>query len=146
MPLSFSAPTPMNRSAVASAGRTVLVVEDEIELSRLFIEVLNESGHTAIPAYSVSDALSVIAHQRFDAAILDVELRDGPVFPVADRLAALGTPFLFASAVYYQVVPRAHQLVPFVSKPFDVKVLQQRVEEALARRPASSGGVKAAGD
>jgi DNA-binding response OmpR family regulator len=52
----------MNRSAVASAGRTILVVEDEIELSRLFIEVLKESGHTAIPAYSVSDALSVIAH------------------------------------------------------------------------------------
>lgn len=145
MPVSFSAPTPMNRSAVVSAGHTVLVVEDEIELSRLFIEVLKASGHTAIPAYSVSDALSVIAHQRFDAAILDVELRDGPVFPVADRLAALGTPFLFASAVYYQVVPRAHQQVPFVSKPFDVNVLQQRVEEALAKRLAITASPAPAG-
>jgi len=135
----------MNRSAAVPAGHTVLVVEDEIELSRLFIEVLKESGHTAIPAYSVSDALSVIAHQRFDAAILDVELRDGPVFPVADRLAALGTPFLFASAVYYQVVPRAHQQVPFVSKPFEVNVLQQRVEEALAKRLAITASPAPAG-
>ncbi|REN18179.1 response regulator, partial [Mycobacterium tuberculosis] len=74
---------------------------------------------------------------------LDVELRDGPVFPVADRLAALGTPFLFASAVYYQVVPREHQQVPFVTKPFDIRLLQQRVAEALATQDPSSGGVLA---
>jgi len=36
-------------------------------------------------------------------------------------------------------VPRAHQRVPFVSKPFDIRVLQQRVAEALATGPASTG-------
>lgn len=129
----------MNRSTVVPTGRTVLVVEDEAELSRLFIEVLQEAGHTAVSADSVTDALSALTGQRFDAAILDVELRDGSVFPVADRLAATGTPFLFASAVYHQVVPRAHQRVPFVSKPFDIRVLQQRVAEALATGLASTG-------
>ncbi len=102
----------MNRSTVVPTGRTVLVVEDEAELSRLFIEVLQEAGHTAVSADSVTDALSALTGQRFDAAILDVELRD---------------------------VPRAHQRVPFVSKPFDIRVLQQRVAEALATGPASTG-------
>jgi DNA-binding response OmpR family regulator len=133
----------MNRSTAVSTGRTVLVVEDEVELSRLFIEVLQDAGHTVVTADSVTDALSALTGQRFDAAILDVELRDGPVFPVADRLAALGTPFLFASAVYYQVVPREHQQVPFVTKPFDIRLLQQRVAEALATQDPSSGGVLA---
>ena len=133
----------MNRSTAASTGRTVLVVEDEVELSRLFIEVLQDAGHTVVTADSVTDALSALTGQRFDAAILDVELRDGPVFPVADRLAALGTPFLFASAVYYQVVPREHQQVPFVTKPFDIRLLQQRVAEALATQDTSSGRVQA---
>ena len=133
----------MNRSTAVSSGRTVLVVEDEVELSRLFIEVLQDAGHTVITADSVTDALSALTGQRFDAAILDVELRDGPVFPVADRLAALGTPFLFASAVYYQVVPREHQQVPFVTKPFDIRLLQQRVVEALATQDPSSGRVQA---
>jgi DNA-binding response OmpR family regulator len=133
----------MNRSTAVSTGRTVLVVEDEVELSRLFIEVLQDAGHTVVTADSVTDALSALTGQRFDAAILDVELRDGPVFPVADRLAALGTPFLFASAVYYQVVPREHQQVPFVTKPFDIRLLQQRVAEALATQDPSSGGVQA---
>ena len=133
----------MNRSTAVSTGRTVLVVEDEVELSRLFIEVLQDAGHTVVTADSVTDALSALTGQRFDAAILDVELRDGPVFPVADRLAALGTPFLFASAVYYQVVPREHQQVPFVTKPFDIRLLQQRVAEALATQDPSSGGLLA---
>lgn len=135
----------MNRSTAVSTGRTVLVVEDEVELSRLFIEVLQDAGHTVVTADSVTDALSALTGQRFDAAILDVELRDGPVFPVADRLAALGTPFLFASAVYYQVVPREHQQVPFVTKPFDIRLLQQRVAEALATQDPSSGGILASG-
>ncbi|HAV70703.1 response regulator [Stenotrophomonas maltophilia] len=133
----------MNRSTAVSTGRTVLVVEDEVELSRLFIEVLQDAGHTVVTADSVTDALSALTGQRFDAAILDVELRDGPVFPVADRLAALGTPFLFASAVYYQVVPREHQQVPFVTKPFDIRLLQQRVAEALTTQDPSSGRVQA---
>lgn len=109
---------------------TVLVVEDEIELSKLFVEVISDAGYTAVPTYSLSDALNALTWQRFDAAVLDIELRDGTVFPVADRLADMGTPFLFASAVYSQMVPQRHQDVPFVAKPF-------RIEDLLA-------GVKAA--
>ena len=56
-------------------------------------------------AYSVFDALGLRDTQQFDGAVLDVELRDGVVFPVADRLAELGIPYLFVSAVYDQLVP-----------------------------------------
>lgn len=111
----------------------ILVVEDEIQLSRLFVEVLTTAGFEAVPAYSVSDALGSVTAQRFDAAVLDIELRDGPVFPVADRLAELGIPFLFASAVYVQMVPRQHQGTPFVGKPFNIDELVARVEDAVAQ-------------
>lgn len=121
----------MSRLASSRTNKVILVVEDEIELSRLFIEVLSGAGYTVVPAYSVTDALFAIADQPFDAAILDVELRDGAVFPVADRLARLGTPFLFASAVYLQAVPAAHRSVPFVGKPFEIDNLLAHVERAL---------------
>lgn len=122
----------MSSIAAASPNAVILVVEDEIDLSRLFIEVLSAVGYTAVPAYSVSDTLSALAHQHFDAAILDVELRDGTVFPVADRLAAAGTPYLFASAIYFQAVPRAHQDAPFIGKPFQIDDLLLRVEQAIS--------------
>lgn len=122
----------MNRSTLPPAPRgLILVVEDEIEVSKLFVEVLETAGFQVVAAYSVTDALGTLAHQSFDAAVLDIELRDGPVFPVADTLAETGTPFLFASAVYVQMVPRRHQGTPFVGKPFNINELVARVEDAL---------------
>lgn len=122
---------PMSTLASPRTSKVILVVEDEIELSRLFIEVLSGAGYTVVPAYSVTDALFALADQPFDAAILDVELRDGAVFPVADRLARLGTPYLFASAVYLQAIPAAHKAIPFVAKPFEVDELLAHVERAI---------------
>ncbi|MCF7752566.1 response regulator [Bacillus subtilis subsp. subtilis] len=124
----------MNRSPPDLPPRgVILVVEDEIELSRLFTEVLVDAGFEVVPAYSVSDALGTLATQAFDVAVLDIELRDGPVFPVADRLAEIGTPFLFASAVYVQMVPKRHQGALFIGKPFNIHALVARVEDALHR-------------
>jgi DNA-binding response OmpR family regulator len=117
----------MTSPAKSESGSSILVVEDEIEISRLFLEVLGNAGYRVVPAYSVVDALSSLASQPFDAAILDIELRDGPVFPVADHLAARGIPFLFASAVYFQAVPKRHQSAPFVTKPFSINELLHRV-------------------
>lgn len=124
----------MNPLVSSPASKVILVVEDEIELSRLFIEVLSGAGYTVVPAYSVTDALFAIADQPFDAAILDVELRDGAVFPVADRLARLGTPYLFASAVYLQAIPSVHKAVTFVAKPFEIDDLLAQVARALSQQ------------
>jgi DNA-binding response OmpR family regulator len=124
----------MNGSVRIPPSRgVVLVVEDEIDVSRLFVEVLSQAGYDVVPAYSVTDALGTLVYQRFDAAVLDIELGDGPVFPVADRLARTGTPFLFASAVYIQMVPKQHQGVPFIGKPFNINELVARVGDAVER-------------
>lgn len=122
----------MSPPVSSRSSKVILVVEDEIELSRLFIEVLSDAGYTVVPAYSVTDALFAIADQPFDAAILDVELRDGAVFPVADRLARIGTPYMFASAVYLQAIPTAHKAIPFIAKPFEIASLLSEVEKAIS--------------
>nr|WP_246233523.1 response regulator [Stenotrophomonas bentonitica] len=98
----------------------------------MFVEVLTAAGYAPVPAYSVTDALAALAYQHFDAAILDVELRDGAIFPVADQLAAQGTPYLFASAIYSQAIPKEHQDVPFVGKPFNIDDLLLRVEQIIS--------------
>lgn len=121
----------MNSSPPRACRGRILVVEDEIELATLFAEVLGSAGYEVIAADSVTDALSTLRYQQVDAAVLDIELRDGPVFPVADRLATQGTPFLFASAVYAQMVPRQHQGTPFIGKPFEIATLLARVDEAV---------------
>ncbi|WP_312735120.1 response regulator [Stenotrophomonas sp.] len=118
----------------------LLLVEDQFDLADLVEQALADQGNEVTHAYSVFEAMSLLKEGRFDAAILDVELRDGMVFPVADRLADLGVPYLFASAVYEQVVPMRHQKARFVPKPFHIPQLQEAVNATLAQARRRSEG------
>lgn len=114
-------------------GPRLLLVEDQLDLAELMEQALADEGNEVAHAHSVFEALSMLDSSRFDGAVLDVELRDGVVFPVADRLLELGIPYLFASAVYDQLVPVRHQRALFLAKPFHVQGLQSAVREALGK-------------
>lgn len=118
-------PSPTHPSA------RILLVEDDLHLAGFLEQAITDLGHDVTHAYSVLDALGQLETGTFDMAVLDVELRDGVVFPVADKLAAANTPYLFASAVYGQLVPVRHQHARFVAKPFHVEELQSAVRELL---------------
>jgi len=109
----------------------LLLVEDQLDLAALMEQALEDGGGRVTHAYSVFDALGLLDTQRFDGAVLDVELRDGVVFPVADRLAELGIPYLFVSAVYDQLVPLRHRRATFVAKPFHIDQLQEAVQQVV---------------
>jgi DNA-binding response OmpR family regulator len=88
--------------AVSPEGRVrvVLVVEDELLIAMELVASLEEKGFQVMgPAPTVSAALKLIRQQRPDAAVLDVNLRDGRVTPVAEALRSAGVPFVVASAV-----------------------------------------------
>jgi DNA-binding response OmpR family regulator len=57
---------------------TVLVVDDEESIHRLFAEVLKQAGYTALHAYTVAETkLRLRETPLVDAVILDLTLRDG---------------------------------------------------------------------
>lgn len=109
----------------------ILLVEDDLHLAGFVEQALADLGHEVIHAHSVLDALNQLETTTFDLAVLDVELRDGVVFPVADRLASATTPYIFASAVYGQLIPMRHQHARFVAKPFHVDALQEAVRKIV---------------
>ena len=113
----------------------ILLVEDELELSLLMQEILSEAGYSVERAFSLSDAMASLAEEDFDGAVLDVELRDGVVFPAADILKRRGVPYVFVSAVFSAVVPAAHRAAPFVSKPYQPGELVSQLD-AVVCRPA----------
>jgi len=82
--------------------KRVLVVEDEAIVAMLVEDELIDAGAKVIgPASSVEEALRLIEGAVLDgglsAAVLDIHLDGERVSPVADRLAALGVQFLFAT-------------------------------------------------
>jgi DNA-binding NtrC family response regulator len=77
----------------------------------------------------VSQALELIAEGNCDGAILDVNLRAGEVsWPIADRLAEAGIPFVIATGGGGDTIAEAHRARPVLSKPFTM----DSVEKALA--------------
>jgi DNA-binding response OmpR family regulator len=106
------------------AGKRVLVVEDEALVSMLLEDVLRDAGATVLgPAPSVDDALRAVEAAAADggisAAVLDINLDGRHVSPVADKLAALGVPFLFATGHGENHNTGGHEDAPFLEKPFD---------------------------
>ena len=120
-----------NESISPYPSARILLVEDDLHLAGFVEQAIIDLGYEVTHAYSVLDALGQLETGTFDLAVLDVELRDGVVFPVADKLAAANTPYLFASAVYDQLVPVRHQHARFVAKPFHVQELQSAVKALL---------------
>ena len=74
----------------------LLLVEDEFLILADLQAVFEDEGARVITATTVCEGLSA-AEGGFDAAVLDVRLPDGEVFPVAERLAARSVPLVFHS-------------------------------------------------
>jgi len=69
----------------------------------------------------VEEALRLIQNKgdRLDGAVLDINLRNERVFPVADALTARGVPFLFTTGYDADSIPKAYAGAPRCEKPVD---------------------------
>jgi DNA-binding response OmpR family regulator len=117
-------------------GKRILVVEDEPLVSMLVEDELRGAGAVVVgPVPTVSEALGLVEAAAADggisAAVLDINLQGQAAVPVADRLAALGVPFLFATGYGEGCGTGAHGTAPTLHKPFAPEMLIAAVE-ALA--------------
>jgi DNA-binding response OmpR family regulator len=114
-------------------GERILVVEDEALVSLLVEDELLEAGARIVgPAASVREALQLVETATTDGglsgAVLDIMLADEEVRPVAERLAALGVPFVFATGYSHDDVRDLHTTAPVLHKPFDPRALVAALE------------------
>lgn len=121
------------------SGMRVLVVEDEAVVAMLVEDELRASGATVLgPAATVDHALRLIGTAVVDGgigvAVLDIKLRGETAMPVADRLAALGVPFVFATGYGAGFDTGGHGAVPTLRKPFDPARLVAAVESLASAR------------
>ncbi len=111
----------MAAGAMPLKDKTGLLVEDSMIIALEAEDALKELGAVSVvTAASVMRALAVMKEQRFDFALLDVNLGAESSVGVASELAASGVPFAFATGygegtVFLQDYPRA----PVVNKPYD---------------------------
>jgi DNA-binding response OmpR family regulator len=105
-------------------GCSLLIVEDDPDLGALIVAVLASEGAAVTgPWDSASGAHGSVEERRPDAALLDVNLRDGDSYALAAELEAQGVPYAFLSSSDPADVPRTLRPFAFLSKPASIASL-----------------------
>jgi PAS domain S-box-containing protein len=117
--------TPSAQRPIAVSGNRILVVEDEALVAIAIREALEEQGYSVIgPCNRITDAMVALRHNRVDAAVLDVNLGDDSVYPLADMLVAERIPFIFVTGYGSEELDRRFLTVPILQKPIERQALQ----------------------
>lgn len=110
------------------AGRRILVVEDEMLIAAMIEETLQDLGcHVVGPVSKLDAALRLSCEEALDAAVLDVTIRGGQVYPVAEQLLARNIPFVLASGYGEWALPASLRDRPHLAKPFTPQDLEAQV-------------------
>ena len=110
------------------SGRRVLLVEDQFLVADDIGTLLEGLGITIVgPHARLATALPAARTEALDAAVLDVNLDDGIVDPVAAELARRDIPFLFVTGYVRQDLAQKFRDRPVLAKPFST----QDIEAAL---------------
>jgi CheY-like chemotaxis protein len=115
------------------SAHNVLVVDDDLNLTRLMATILRTSGMDALTATSGLAALDAVERNDVDAIVLDVQMpeMDGRGFFRELRARGIKTPVLIASAYGAREVQRELGAEAAVEKPFDPEVLVSELERIL---------------
>ena len=105
-----------------------------------FIEdSLADRGASVAAAARVDQALALIDAQVFDVAVLDVNLKGNKSYPVAEALAALGVPFVFATGYSDHALTGDYRDRPVLKKPFRARELVDCISLLIESRRARCG-------
>ncbi|HEX7874747.1 MAG TPA: response regulator [Sphingobium sp.] len=110
-------------------ARHILIAEDEAMISMMVEDFLEQLGYELSGACATgADCLDVLASgARIDGALLDCNLSDGPVWPVARQLKERGIPFVFASGDNGHGVPADLVGAPVLGKPYLIDSLEEKL-------------------
>jgi PAS domain S-box-containing protein len=125
-----------NRARRSLSGMRLLVVEDELLVSMLIEEILRDLGATVAGPYGrLADGLAAAKVERFDCAILDLNLAGESADPLADFLLARGVPFVFVTGYQRESIDRRYANVPVLQKPIDAAALEGVLLTLLGSEP-----------
>jgi two-component system KDP operon response regulator KdpE len=131
----------------------ILVVDDEIQIRRLLISIMEEAGYNVRKAETGKTALTEAAARRYDIIILDLGLPDIPGIEVLKQLREWShTPVLILSVFgeeHDKVAALDGGADDYLTKPFGesellarVRALLRRVQPADEASPVNFGTVE----
>ena len=117
----------------------ILVVEDEPFIAMLLGDMLEELGFSVAATFPhIVEAQNYLATADVDIALLDVNLGDEKIDPVADILAERHCPFIFTTGYGRRGIPQNYADRPVLQKPFQLDDLAKILQLLLGAPEKSS--------
>lgn len=114
-------------------GMRILVVEDSPVTATATEDWLTAQGHQPVgPAFRLSTALTLVDAVELEGALVDLNIRGEKSYPVMERLAARGVPFIITSGYAYSQLPDQWQDRPRLPKPYTEAALANAVASLFA--------------
>lgn len=115
----------------------ILLVEDDVAISKMTSMNLKLSGHTVISVFDGSEALILLdSGELFDIALIDVMLPKVNGFELLEPMKGKGIPTIFLTAkddIESKLKGLTNGAEDYIVKPFDVLELLARVDNVLKR-------------
>lgn len=115
------------------AGRRVLIIEDEYFLADDIVQALTALGARIVGPYGDLREATDVVHRdiAIDAAIMDINLRDEMVFPLARLLRSRKVPLVFTTGYDRGSVEPEFQDVQLWGKPLDLKAMTRELTSLI---------------
>ena len=109
-----------------NGGKCILLVEDESLVAMMITEALIDLGFIVIGPYrTTAEATRALATTPVAAALLDINLGNELVYPVADLLVSCRIPFAFVTGYASDAVAPRYAGAPVLVKPLDRDALRK---------------------
>ena len=100
-------------------GLRILVVEDDALVATVLKDYLQDLEISTVgPIPDIERAMISAKIEKFDFALLDVNLRGTMVYPVAEALNLRGIPFALMTGQDAESLPHPYGGLPSIQKPY----------------------------
>ncbi|HEY5711820.1 MAG TPA: ATP-binding protein [Allosphingosinicella sp.] len=129
---------PLGEIPVGASDRTILVVEDEVQVRRMTVDALRDLGYAVVEAGDAAQALAIFTIEpRIDLLFTDMVMPGMSGRQLAERIMAErpATRILFTTGYSHDALAGedGHDCaIPLLAKPFTVDQLARKVHEVLS--------------
>ena len=123
------------------AAKTVLVVDDDREVTHILARALQQWGYTSLQANSAADAVRIAREKPVDAALVDVRMPDMNGFLLLRQLRKGRSSTVFVMMTGYSELEDARRAMKmgaydYLTKPFELESLRVVLKAALGGKGA----------
>jgi response regulator RpfG family c-di-GMP phosphodiesterase len=121
-----------------NSTKSILVVDDELQIRRLIMEICRGNGYRCSEAENGDAALKLLEKDRFDLVITDIEMPGISGIQLTERIKALNGPDVIMITGYAKDFSYGEAIAKgagdFIHKPFELRELLIRIKRVFRER------------